>query len=111
MYPRTALTVVDTSGHNSGQNFREYGMYGNSRNPKDAACTHVSPVVVNPVGGGGWKAHCLGCGRLGPVSADSVEALHALQGVREDHEVQYRATAFGNQASGTEGGAIPGADS
>ena len=44
-------------------------------------CEHATfPVVVLPVGGGEKKiAHCLGCGRSGPVAAGSTEALAALR--------------------------------
>jgi hypothetical protein len=42
-------------------------------------CKHRSPVVVNPVEGGGWRGHCLRCGQLGPVGSDSVEARARLQ--------------------------------
>jgi hypothetical protein len=44
-------------------------------------CEHATfPVVVLPVGGGEKKlAHCLGCGRSGPVAKGSMEALEALR--------------------------------
>lgn len=69
-------------------------MYRNSRNVRETACTHVSPVMVNAVEGGGWRAHCLGCGLVGPVGADSTEALHSLR------VTQLRPVAFGSQALG-----------
>lgn len=46
---------------------------------QDTMCSHEFPVVVNPVEGGGWRAHCLSCGLLGPVGTDSVEALDSIQ--------------------------------
>lgn len=52
----------------------------------NAVCTHTSPVVVNPVEGGGWRGHCLRCGQLGPVGSDSAEALERL---RRDQSAQY----------------------
>ena len=44
-------------------------------------CEHATlPVVMLPVGGGEKKiAHCLGCGRSGPVAEGSAEALAALR--------------------------------
>lgn len=42
-------------------------------------CKHRSPIVVNPVEGGGRRGHCLCCGQLGPVGSDRVEALDRLQ--------------------------------
>lgn len=38
---------------------------------RDSRCDHVYPVVVDPVEGGGWRAHCLLCGTAGPVGAGS----------------------------------------
>lgn len=46
---------------------------------RDEVCRHVSPVVVNAVEGGGWRAHCLRCGMLGSVEANSVSALDSIQ--------------------------------
>lgn len=43
-------------------------------------CEHASyPVEVVPVEGGRKIAHCLGCGRSGPVRASTTEALAALR--------------------------------
>ena len=43
-------------------------------------CEHATfPVVVLPVGGEKKIAHCLGCGRSGPVTEGSTEALAALR--------------------------------
>ena len=51
------------------------------RSPNRGRCEHDTfPVVVLPVGGGEKKlAHCLGCGRSGPVAKGSIEALAALR--------------------------------
>ncbi len=46
---------------------------------RDEVCKHLSPVVVNTVEGGGWRAHCLRCGLLGTVEAHSVGALNSIQ--------------------------------
>lgn len=46
---------------------------------RDEVCKHLSPVVVNAVEGGGWRAHCLRCGLLGTVEAHSVGALNSIQ--------------------------------
>jgi hypothetical protein len=44
-------------------------------------CEHATfPVEVLPVGAGKKIAHCLECGRSGPVRQSSVEALVALRG-------------------------------
>jgi hypothetical protein len=43
-------------------------------------CEHATfPVVVLPVGGEKKIAHCLGCGRSGPVAEGSTEALAELR--------------------------------
>ncbi len=43
-------------------------------------CEHDTfPVEVMPVGVGKKIAHCLGCGRSGPVRGSSAEALTALR--------------------------------
>lgn len=43
-------------------------------------CEHASyPVEVLSVEGGKKIAHCLGCGRSGPVRVSSTEALMALR--------------------------------
>lgn len=42
-------------------------------------CTHVSPVVVNPVEGGGYRAHCLACGLIGPVEVSSSGAFEKIR--------------------------------
>ncbi len=43
-------------------------------------CEHATfPVVVLPVGGEKKIAHCLGCGKSGPVCEGSTEALIALR--------------------------------
>gem|GEM_PF-2284007 len=54
-------------------------------------CEHDSfPVEVLTVGGGRKKiAHCLGCGRSGPVCEGSAEALAALR-ARKAPEVGHR---------------------
>lgn len=52
---------------------------------RDMVCTHTSPVVVNPVEGSGWRAHCLYCGMLGQVGTNSVEALDLLQHEQATH--------------------------
>ncbi len=45
-------------------------------------CEHDAfPVEVLPVGGGKKIAHCLGCGRSGPVRQSSTEALIGLRDV------------------------------
>ena len=50
-------------------------------------CEHDTfPVEVLPVGGGKKIAHCLGCGRSGPVRQSSAEAL---MGLREAQHVAF----------------------
>lgn len=70
---------------------------------RDEACRHTSPVVINAVEGGGWWAHCLRCGLLGPVSADSVEALDSIQ--RSEHRTIARGAGEARYAYGASYGA------
>ena len=54
-------------------------------------CEHDAfPVEVLTVGGGRKKiAHCLGCGRSGPVRQGSTEALIGLRGLRDATHVTF----------------------
>jgi hypothetical protein len=61
------------------------------RSTNRGRCKHATfPVEVVSVGGGRKKiAHCLGCGRSGPVCEGSAEALAALR-ARRAPEVGHR---------------------
>lgn len=63
---------------------------------RETLCNHVSPVVVNPVEGGGWRGHCLCCGKLGPVGANSVEALDLIQRSQETHHPERARRSYGS---------------
>jgi hypothetical protein len=56
-------------------------LYRSRRSINRGRCEHATyPVEVLPVDGGKKKiAHCLGCGRSGPVCESSTEALVALR--------------------------------
>lgn len=68
---------------------------------KDAACNHTSTVVANPVEGGGWRAHCLVCGRLGSVGRDSAEAPELIRdGGNTDLHPARRRSSPANRTAG-----------
>jgi hypothetical protein len=56
-------------------------LHRSRRSTSRGRCEHATyPVEVLPVDGGKKKiAHCLGCGRSGPVCEGSTEALMALR--------------------------------
>jgi hypothetical protein len=52
-------------------------------------CGHVSPVLVEELGGGKQRAKCLQCGECGEVREGTEEALRALRDrARERDEAQ-----------------------
>lgn len=49
-------------------------------------CTHRGPLVVNAVEGGGKRAHCLVCSRVGPEREQALQAIEALRDTAKERE-------------------------